>query len=78
MIASRGREVEQVAPSGPNNDALTKKRFYAQRSRVEKTDEKEIVMMLVSSLSFLRYEFLLSGGLWFVYWIEVLESVSCA
>ena len=32
---------KQVAPSVLKNDASTKKHFYALRSRVEKTDEKE-------------------------------------
>ena len=41
MINSRGREGKQVAPSVPKDDALTKRRFYALRSRVEKLDEKE-------------------------------------
>ena len=35
MIASRGKEGEQVAPSDP------KRRVYALRSRVEKPYEKE-------------------------------------
>ena len=41
MIDSRGREGKQVAPSGPKDDASTKRRFYALHSRVEKPDEKE-------------------------------------
>ena len=41
MIASRGKEGKQVAPSDSKNDASTKRRFYALRSRVEKSDEKE-------------------------------------
>ena len=41
MIASRGREGKQVAPSVPKDDASTKRRFYAIRSKVEKPDEKE-------------------------------------
>ena len=41
MIASRGREGKQVAPSVTKDDASIKRRFYALRSRVEKTDEKE-------------------------------------
>ena len=41
MIASREREGKQVAPSVPKDDASTKRRFYALRSRVEKPDEKE-------------------------------------
>ena len=45
MIASRGREGKQVAPSVPKDDALTKRRSYALRSRVEKMDEKEVMMM---------------------------------
>nr|XP_010317529.1 uncharacterized protein LOC104646125 [Solanum lycopersicum] len=38
MIASRGRQGKQVAPSSPKEDALKTKRFYALRSRVEKSD----------------------------------------
>ena len=45
MIASRGREGKQVAPSVPKDDASTKRRSYALRSRVEKMDEKEVMMM---------------------------------
>ena len=41
LIASRVREGKQVAPSVKKYYALTKRRFYALRSRVEKTDEKE-------------------------------------
>ncbi|TMW95792.1 hypothetical protein EJD97_008332 [Solanum chilense] len=41
MICSRCREVKQIAPSVPKDDALTKRRFYALRSRVDKPDEKE-------------------------------------
>ena len=41
IIVSRGREVKQVAPSVPKDDASTKRCFYALRSRVEKSDEKE-------------------------------------
>ena len=41
MIASRGREGKQVAPSVPKDDAPTNRRLYALRSRVEKPDEKE-------------------------------------
>ena len=41
MIAFRGKEVKQVAPSVSKDDASTKKRFYALRSRVEKPYEKE-------------------------------------
>ena len=41
MVASRGREGKQVPPSVPKDDASTKKRFYALRSRVEKPDEEE-------------------------------------
>ena len=41
MIASRGREGKQVSPSVPKDDASTKRRFYAIRSKVEKPDEKE-------------------------------------
>ena len=55
MIASRGREGKQVALSVPKDDASTKRRFYTLRSRVEKPDEKENMMiMLVSSLSFVK------------------------
>ena len=45
IIATRGREGKQVAPSVPKDDALTKRRSYALRSRVEKMDEKEVMMM---------------------------------
>ncbi|XP_069143501.1 uncharacterized protein [Solanum lycopersicum] len=38
MIASRGREGKKVAPSVPKDDASTKRRFNALRSRVEKPD----------------------------------------
>ena len=41
IIVSRGREVKQVAPSVPKDDASIKRHFYAFRSRVEKLDEKE-------------------------------------
>ena len=41
IIASRGREGKKVAPSVPKDDASTKRRFYAIRSKVEKPDEKE-------------------------------------
>ena len=40
MIASRGREGKQVAPSVTKDDASTKRRFYALHSRVEKADDK--------------------------------------
>ena len=36
MIAYTGRQGKKVAPSVPKDDALTKRRFYALRSRVEK------------------------------------------
>ena len=36
MIASRGIEGKQVSPSVPKDDASTKRRFQALRSRVEK------------------------------------------
>ena len=39
MIASRGREDKQVSPSVPKDDAPTKRRFYALRTRGEKPDE---------------------------------------
>ena len=39
MIASRGREGMQVAPSVPKDDASTKRCFHALRSRVEKLSE---------------------------------------
>ena len=42
MIASRGREGKQVAPSIPKDDAPTKRRFYALRSRGEKPDESDV------------------------------------
>ena len=41
MIASRGREGKQVAPSVPKHDASIKWHFYAHRFRVEKPDVKE-------------------------------------
>ena len=41
MIASRGREGKQVAPSVKKYYALTKRRFYALCFKVEKPDEKE-------------------------------------
>ena len=41
MIASRGRDGKQVALNVPKDDASTKRHFYALRSRLEKTDEKE-------------------------------------
>ena len=42
MIASRGREGKQVSPSVPkDDDASTKRHFYALCSRVEKPDKKE-------------------------------------
>ena len=41
MIASRGREAKQVAPSVAKDDASTKRRFYALCSKVEKPNEKE-------------------------------------
>ena len=41
MIASRRRDGKQVAPRVSKDDASTKRRFYALRSRVEKLDEKE-------------------------------------
>ena len=37
-IASRGKEGKKVAPSVPKDDASTKRRFNALRSRVEKPD----------------------------------------
>ena len=40
MIASRGREAKQVAPSVAKDDASTKRRFYALCFRVKKPDEK--------------------------------------
>ena len=79
MIACRGREGKQVAPSVPKDDASTKRRFYALRSRVEKLDEKESDDDFSKfSFFYFRYEFLLSGGVWFVDGIEVLEIVACA
>ena len=41
MIASRGREGKQVAPSVPKDDAPTKRCFYALRCRGEKPDESD-------------------------------------
>ena len=41
MIASRGKKDRKVAPSGPKEDAPTKRHFNELRSRVEKPDEKE-------------------------------------
>ena len=41
MIASRGKKDKKVAPSGPKEDAPTKRHFNELRSRVEKPDEKE-------------------------------------
>ena len=41
IIVSRGREVKQVAPSVPKDDASTKRHYYALCSRVEKPDVKE-------------------------------------
>ncbi|XP_069143313.1 uncharacterized protein [Solanum lycopersicum] len=41
MIASRGREGKQVAPSVPKDDAPTKRRFYALRAIGEKPDESD-------------------------------------
>ena len=38
MINTRGRESMQVTPSVPKDDAPTKRRFYALRSRGEKPD----------------------------------------
>ena len=51
-IASRGKKGTQVAPSVPNDDAPTKRRFYALRSRGEKSngDDGEEVKFL--NLSF--------------------------
>ena len=37
-IASRGNEGKQVTPSVPKDDAPTKRRFYALRTRGEKPD----------------------------------------
>ena len=39
MIASRGREGKQVAPSVPKDDAPTKRPFYAFQTRGSNTDE---------------------------------------
>ena len=39
MIASRGREVKQVAPSVSKDDTTTKRHFYALRSSGGKSDE---------------------------------------
>ena len=41
MIASRGREGKQVTPSVQKDEVSTKRCFYAPRSRVEKTYEKD-------------------------------------
>ena len=41
MIASRGREVKQVAPCITKDDAPTKRRFYALLSRGEKSYESD-------------------------------------
>ena len=38
ITTSRGRENKQVAPSAPKDDAPTKRRFYALRTRGEKSD----------------------------------------
>ena len=48
MIASRGKEGKQVAPSVPKDDAPTKRHFYALRSRVR--SQRRVMMMLVSFL----------------------------
>ena len=40
-VASRGREGKKVSSSVPNNDAPTKRRFYALCSRVEKPEESD-------------------------------------
>ena len=45
MIASRGREGKKVSLSVPKDYPSTKRRSYALRSRVEKMDEKEVIMM---------------------------------
>ena len=41
MIASRGREGKQVTRSVPTDDAPTKRRFYALRTRGSKSDEND-------------------------------------
>ena len=41
MIASRGREGKQFAPTVPINYSSTKRHFYILRSKVEKPDENE-------------------------------------
>ena len=52
MIASRGREGKQVAPSVLNDDALTKRHLYTLHSRGK--SRMRVMIMLVSSL-FLVY-----------------------
>ena len=39
MIASRGRESKQVAPSARKDDAPTKRCFYALQTKGEKSDD---------------------------------------
>ena len=41
MIASRGREGKQVAPSVPKDDAPTKRHFFELRTRGEKPYEND-------------------------------------
>ena len=41
IIASRGSEGKQVAPTVPKDDAPTKRHFYALQSRGEKPDESD-------------------------------------
>ena len=60
MIASREREGKQVAPSSPKVDAPTKRYFHAFWNRGSKTDENDEAKSL--HFIFLRYEFLLNGG----------------